>query len=249
MKIFCDVVTDLLPLYYDGVCNQVTKKLVSEHLDECASCRALLDKIGNTTIDNKIKAERQEVIANQAKALEKRYSQNIVTAINLWLLISAIITCLIVDLAISGTFTWSLIPVSACVFAGFVLTPITKNGVKGIVPSIIILSILIMPFLFVLSLLINSGEMFMHISIWMSVISIVYIWSVVAVFKMLKLRKLLASAVSLILLVPLSLTVNTLLASIAGTPLFDVWNALSFVILAVIVAILFFFDFKNKKSS
>jgi hypothetical protein len=39
MKNNCDVVTDLLPLYVDGVCSEESKKLVEEHLEECEACR------------------------------------------------------------------------------------------------------------------------------------------------------------------------------------------------------------------
>jgi len=73
MKISCDVLSDLLPLYHDGVCNQSTQKLVQEHLKECESCRVFLSKISDTTIDNKLKAERQNVITHQAKAMRTRY--------------------------------------------------------------------------------------------------------------------------------------------------------------------------------
>jgi len=72
MKIPCDVAADLLPLYHDGVCSQSTKKLIEEHLKECEACRIMLGKISNTTIDNKIKAERQGVVMHQAKALKRK---------------------------------------------------------------------------------------------------------------------------------------------------------------------------------
>lgn len=38
-KISCNVIGDLLPLYVDGVVSEDTKKLVEEHLAECAECR------------------------------------------------------------------------------------------------------------------------------------------------------------------------------------------------------------------
>ncbi len=34
----CEVVLDLLPLYYDNVVSDKTKEVISEHLKECASC-------------------------------------------------------------------------------------------------------------------------------------------------------------------------------------------------------------------
>ncbi len=45
MKWNCEVVQDLLPLYHDQVCSDQSKKLVEEHLSECANCRAYLDSL------------------------------------------------------------------------------------------------------------------------------------------------------------------------------------------------------------
>ncbi len=42
MKLHCDVVQDLLPLYHDGVCTQVSRMAVEEHLKDCEFCRELL---------------------------------------------------------------------------------------------------------------------------------------------------------------------------------------------------------------
>ena len=46
MKLSCDVINDLLPLYHDEVCSEATKKIVEEHLKECETCRNLVEKIG-----------------------------------------------------------------------------------------------------------------------------------------------------------------------------------------------------------
>lgn len=39
MKNNCEIIRDLLPLYCDNVCSEASKKLVEEHIDECAECR------------------------------------------------------------------------------------------------------------------------------------------------------------------------------------------------------------------
>lgn len=39
----CEVVRDLLPSYVDGLTSETTNRLVGEHVDSCASCRAALD--------------------------------------------------------------------------------------------------------------------------------------------------------------------------------------------------------------
>lgn len=41
----CEVIKDLLPLYYDGVCTLDSFALVHEHLQKCEKCRNYLSKI------------------------------------------------------------------------------------------------------------------------------------------------------------------------------------------------------------
>ena len=41
MKINCEMVQDLLPLYEDGVCSESSRAAVDEHLKTCESCRCL----------------------------------------------------------------------------------------------------------------------------------------------------------------------------------------------------------------
>lgn len=47
MKISCEVVKDLLPLYHDNVCSKESKIIVEEHLDFCDNCRVELEIMGN----------------------------------------------------------------------------------------------------------------------------------------------------------------------------------------------------------
>lgn len=50
MKLPCELVQDLLPLYHDGVCSQVSSKIVKEHLNSCKACRKQLEEL-DTQID------------------------------------------------------------------------------------------------------------------------------------------------------------------------------------------------------
>lgn len=58
MKLPCEMVQDLLPLYHDGVCSEVSSVLVGEHLKECGDCRKVL-----TDIDAEIEVPKMEVDA------------------------------------------------------------------------------------------------------------------------------------------------------------------------------------------
>lgn len=40
MKLPCEIIDDLLPLYEDGVCNHTTREAVWEHLQTCPRCRS-----------------------------------------------------------------------------------------------------------------------------------------------------------------------------------------------------------------
>ncbi len=42
MKISCEIIKDLLPLYHDGVCSSDSKAMIEEHLACCHSCSAEL---------------------------------------------------------------------------------------------------------------------------------------------------------------------------------------------------------------
>ena len=251
MKISCDVITDLLPHYHDGVCSQSEKILVEEHLDECDSCRVQLDKISSTAIDSKIKAESQEAIRHQTRALKMRYTQNIGAAVFSGLLFLGIITCIIVDSAVSGTLAWSLIPVSSIVFAWCLFFPAVKYGSKGIPVSLIALSILTVPYLFVLNsaLIINNlmVDSFLDTAIWTAVAGIVFIWAQFAVFKLLKSRKLLASAIALLLVIPSDLAINFILSRTTGAPIFEIWDALSAAATAAAAGLLFYRDCTKRK--
>lgn len=45
MKLPCEMVQDLLPLYHDGVCSEVSRTLVREHLTDCEGCSKMLKEI------------------------------------------------------------------------------------------------------------------------------------------------------------------------------------------------------------
>ena len=45
MKLSCEVIKDLLPLYYDKVCSKESSSLVEEHLAQCPQCLDELQKL------------------------------------------------------------------------------------------------------------------------------------------------------------------------------------------------------------
>ena len=63
----CDVILDLLPLYVDGICSKESRKLVEEHIDECESCKNLLE---NMKLDINILCKNNE-FKEEANVIKK----------------------------------------------------------------------------------------------------------------------------------------------------------------------------------
>lgn len=163
------------------------------------------------------------------------------------LLLLGIIVCSICDLAISGTFTWSLYPIFSILFVWLVFVPLIKFGRRGIPGALTVFSILIIPFLYVISKIIGNN-LIMSIGIRMSLFSIVYLWCIYLIFRRLKNRKIMATAFSLLLTIPLCIIINISLAKILSVSFFDIWDVLSFAIIIVCAIVLFFVDyFKRNK--
>lgn len=156
--------------------------------------------------------------------------QNIRTGVFSLLLFIGIAVCVICDMAISHSFTWSLYPISAIIFAWVVFIPIIRYGRKGICGALVVCSIFIVPYLYVMNKLIGNSNLFLPLSIRMALIGVVYLWLVFILFKILKARKLLAAAISLLLAIPVYILISFTLSEMNLETL-DVWNIVNVVIL------------------
>lgn len=181
--------------------------------------------------------------------------QNIFAVVFSVTMLIGIMVCTICNIAISGTFTWSLIPISSILFTWILFYPVIKYGKRGIIVFLIALSILIIPFLAILSAvlsangyIVNTDNLVMVIGVRVSAISIVYLWIIYALTKLFKTRILILIAVSLLISLPMSFLINvTLAATIDGNSLFDVWDAMSYSIIIVAAIILFIIDKMRRK--
>ncbi|HHY28156.1 MAG TPA: hypothetical protein GX523_15680 [Desulfitobacterium dehalogenans] len=79
MKISCEIIKDLLPLYHDNVCSNDSKTLVEEHLAYCDSCKAELQ-----TMDDELLMSHGEQNLNEAEAVKKlsdRWRKGMITSL------------------------------------------------------------------------------------------------------------------------------------------------------------------------
>ena len=103
MKISCDVIRDLLPLYYDNVCSEDSRKLIEEHLSTCLKCTEELKQI-NEEILTVSHTEDISLISN----ISKKWKRDILSAFllgTLMLSILASIGCTAAFMAIGSYVT------------------------------------------------------------------------------------------------------------------------------------------------
>jgi len=191
-----------------------------------------------------------EYVGKTAKSKIKLVQTILTAAFSITILLGIFVVS-IVDVAISGTFTWSPIPISACVFAWIIGFPALKAGVKGIFISLIALSLIIAPFLFALDHVVNKlytdNAPIFTMGIGISLISVAYIWIVFFLLKKRKIRKLIIFAILALLASPLTFFINLVIAGVLGQPWFDVWTVLNISTPVMVAVILFVIDYISQK--
>ncbi|MDF2923343.1 MAG: hypothetical protein K0R57_2257 [Paenibacillaceae bacterium] len=107
MKISCDIIKDLLPLYHDNVCSNDSKTMVEEHLDYCDSCKAEL-----RAMDEELPLNNTEQNLNEAEAVKKlsrRWKKGMHKSLLKGILITIVIVVL-VALVLYSFIDFKLIP-------------------------------------------------------------------------------------------------------------------------------------------
>lgn len=79
MKISCEIIKDLLPLYHDGVCSKESNAMVEEHLACCESCSAELKSMNEVLALNYTKQNMEE--ANGMKNLSKKWKKGMLKSL------------------------------------------------------------------------------------------------------------------------------------------------------------------------
>ena len=218
-----------------------------------SSIMPALCRILDISVDELLSGKRAEtedhgekVRRNLTESKRKNKSRVIPTVYTAALGIGILVCCLC-DIAVSGTLGWSLTVLSSVFFAWIVSFPMLLLRKSGIVISLISVSIFTVPFLYILRILLNVGEIF-RIGKVMSVIALVFLWTVFALYHRLKKRKLLSAGIAFLLAIPFTVLINIALSKMLGEPVMDIWDILSvFILLTVAVAFLIG-DYKSRKT-
>ena len=182
------------------------------------------------------------------ESLEKKADENLIVVVSVlfsMLFLTGIMICLICNLAVSGRLTWSPIPVSSIIFAWLVLLPGTLFGKKGIVMSCASLSVFLIPYLFLLSRLVEVKQVF-SVGVRIGAVSVLFLWVMVIIFGRVR-GKPAALGIAFLTAVPFVLGVNIVLSKMIGEPIFDVWDLLAVSVLLLLSAVSFLCDYAGKK--
>lgn len=81
MKINCEIVMDLLPLYEEGLCSESSRTAVEEHLKECPNCRAMSKAVGSFPEPETTEIpEGDEAIAKSFRKVRRRWWLSLIAA-------------------------------------------------------------------------------------------------------------------------------------------------------------------------
>ncbi len=161
-------------------------------------------------------------------------------------LLTGTVICFICDAATSGGLTWSPVPVSSMAFGWAVLFPVFALEKRGIAVGLLSLSVFIVPYLFLLSRLTDTAEVF-SIGAAMAAISIVFLWTAAAVFQYAgRTRRAVALGVTFLCAVPFLFAVNAALSALIGEPVLDVWDMLTVFVLLILALVAFLCDRAGK---
>ncbi len=71
MKLSCEIIQDLLPLYCDGVCSEESKRKIEEHLQDCDKCRKDMRLMKNDVGAASVRAKDERIAQAAASAWKK----------------------------------------------------------------------------------------------------------------------------------------------------------------------------------
>ncbi len=145
---------------------------------------------------------------------------------------------IIIDFYLNQQFTWSKILTPSIIFAWLVLYPIIRYGSKELAYSLKMLSIFIIPYLYILSILINKS--IINIGFFIAVISIIYLWCQYNIMKDVKDLKYTSLSASFFITLLLYLIIDIYVCFIFPKDLLSIWDFLGILVFLLTAIILFF---------
>ncbi len=123
----CDIVQDLLPLYYDNACSEESRRFVEKHLPGCNDCQKMYNELKENNVDEVLAKESKGVLERHAK-IERNAAYKAGVVIAAILLLPIVIT-FIVQLATGmGLGVFSVVTASMMLVAALTVVPLMSTN-------------------------------------------------------------------------------------------------------------------------
>lgn len=112
MKVNCEIIQDLLPLYEEGTCSPSSKEAVEKHLAECESCKLLKESTDRLT-EIKISADLPETDIKAAggfKRIRRKWLGSLVAVLFLTCVLGVLIVSSLKVTCSKETEVWAIQP-------------------------------------------------------------------------------------------------------------------------------------------
>lgn len=198
-------------------------------------------------MDKKELVKLKETVNNLLLCYQEENKQNskkIIKLISVFLLLGsfiASIVSLICDYLINKIFSWSLIVVLSIALGLIIIIPLLKSQQNYIKKSLMIITVIIIPYLAGLSLILNES-LIIKIGIPISIVSIIYLWLTYLIFKIIYKHKhmlFLFIGIALLLLIPLPIIIIFISSLWVNTVKLNIWDISFNTGLTFILAMLF----------
>jgi hypothetical protein len=110
-KVSCEIIKDMLPLYYDEVCSGDSKKMVEEHLSKCNNCKMELENIKDEIHIPKNNMVENRTDSNVIKNISTSWKRLRLKSFIKGGIISALLITIII-LGYVGLFKWEITSVA-----------------------------------------------------------------------------------------------------------------------------------------
>lgn len=115
MKLSCNVIRDLIPLYADQICSEESKELVEEHLTDCKDCSVILQQMCNDEVESRLETETVNVLRRQASFFKQKSA--VIGSAIAGVFMIPILVCLIVNIATGAALDWFFIVLASLITA------------------------------------------------------------------------------------------------------------------------------------
>ena len=180
-------------------------------------------KIRSANLDKEEMIKETLNYANNALKKSILEKERIVAGTFSCLCLMACFVCALCDLLLNDKFTWSLIAIGGVGLGWCLMTPFIRFKKKGCVVALVVLTLLVSPYLYLIEYQVASMGLFnerwfIPMALPMTLIGTIYLWIIYFVFKHRKLNIYYKCAIACMMIVPLQTGIYIIIGNYCKKP-------------------------------